>query len=455
MHKEDINLFVSLLNRLLDEEKKEAVIKPLSIQELSENLDLKLNEEGVSGEKFEQALSQLVLNTPRTSTNRFFNQLYGGRNSKATLGELFSVLLNSSMYTYKLGGPMIAIEREIVQKICQMAGYDSNAYGTMATGGSMTNYMALIMARDFYDTSIRSLGVRDRMVMYTSKESHYSNKKNASFAGIGQSNIRFIDSNDRGEIETSKLEEQIKKDIDEGLNPFFINGTIGTTVLGAIDDLHTLSSITAKYKIWLHADAAFYGSMLFSSKYKNLLTGIEKTDSFSINIHKMLSTPITCSLVLTRHKHCLYESFGTDAEYLYQGDEDDWNPGKISFQCGRRNDALKLWTLWKSIGSNGIAKMVENEFYLADVAREYIKSNSNYTLYNFENALTLCFNYKNIPADKLCAKLYEEGKIMVGYGQFREDRFVRFVTINSHNSKEEILDFFRLLEEFAELHFEN
>lgn len=453
MNQQDLSAFLEIAGKLFEEEKAHPVLPPIELDKLYSTLDLKLSEEGLDRDNFKAALSSLVLNTPRTTTKKFFNQLFGGRNSKATLGELLAVLLNNSMYTYKVGGPMIAIEREIIQEICKMAGYDKTSYGTIATGGSMTNYMALIMARDHYDPDVIINGVNKKMIIYSSVESHYSTKKNATFAGIGAGNVRYIETNDNGEMLVDKLEEQIRKDLDEKLHPFFINATAGTTVLGAVDPLEELAEVATRYNLWLHADAAFYGSFLFSRKHRHILRGLQKTDSFSMNAHKMLSTPITCSLILTKHKDCLYHSFDSSADYLYQADEDDWNPGKISFQCGRRNDALKFWTLWKAVGTKGIEKMVDNEVHLAQTVRNYIRENNNYTLYSSDDSLTICFNYKNFPADKLCSELHKAGELMVGYGKFRNLQFVRLVAVNSGLSENDMLAFFKRLEEFADNYF--
>ena len=65
-------------------------------------------------------LKDLVLKTPKTASNRFFNQLWGGRNSKAVLGDLLAVMLNTSMYTYKISGPQIGVEKEIIEQILHL-----------------------------------------------------------------------------------------------------------------------------------------------------------------------------------------------------------------------------------------------------------------------------------------------------------------------------------------------
>jgi sulfinoalanine decarboxylase/sulfinoalanine decarboxylase/aspartate 1-decarboxylase len=123
--------------------------------------------------------------------------------------------------------------------------------------------------------------------------------------------------------------------------------------------------------------------------------------------------------------------------------------GKTSFQCGRRNDALKFWTLWKSVGINGLEKIINQQFELAKFAIDYIKNNPNYTLYSFDDSISVCFNYKDVDPVKLCAALYKNQETVVGFGSFQEDTFVRFVTINANNSKNNILNFFKILEDFV------
>lgn len=448
----DLELFHSLAEKLLNAEKETPVADPVPATELYKKLSISLEADPASDEFFEKTLEELVLSTPRTATKLFFNQLFGGRHSKATLGDLLAVLLNNSMYTYKVAGPQVGIEKEILHKICDLIGYGKNSDGTFAPGGSMSNFMALLMARDAHNENIKNTGVLKKLTLYTSVESHYSIPKNAAFAGIGREQVRYIDTNEFGQMQPTALEAQLKKDIAAGFSPFFVNATAGSTVLGAFDEIKPLSTICKTHNLWLHVDGAYCGGVIFSSKYKHLIAGLSEADSFSINAHKMLGTPLSCSIIVVNDKKHLYDSFSNDAAYLYQTDGDDYNLGKTSLQCGRRNDALKLWTLWKSVGTKGLEKMVDNQFYLADVARDYIKNHPDYTFYSFDDSISICFNYKNIPAQQLCTALYESGTLMVGFGTFRNQEFVRLVTINSGNSKEEILNFFHVLEGFAATH---
>ncbi len=446
---EDLKLFNDLVELLLEEEQQNPVATPIHTSQLYKTLDLGLNEQPSIDADFKHTLSEIIKSTPKTASTSFFNQLFGGRLSRATLGDLLAVMLNNSMYTYKVAGPQVGIEKIILHKICDMIGYGKESNGTFASGGSMTNYMAMLMARDKHDPSVRNKGVHTQMIAYTSEVSHYSIAKNASFMGIGREQVRFVKSDDFGKMIPEDLENQIQKDLKDGNYPFFVNATAGTTVLGAFDDIKSISKICKKHNLWLHVDGAYCGSVIFSNRYKHLINGLELSDSFSVNAHKMLGTPLTCSIIVTQDQKHLYQSFSNDAEYLYQTDDDEFNLGKTSLQCGRRNDALKLWTLWKSFGTKGLESIVDKQFQLADIARDYIKDNKDYTLYSFDDSISVCFNYKNIPAKTLCTLLYEHSALMVGFGTFGDNEFVRLVTINTTLKEDDILNFFKVIEDFA------
>jgi sulfinoalanine decarboxylase len=446
----DLVLFNELVEVLISEEEKHPVAGRIDPDKLYDSVDLSLNSSAIVDDEFKKVLKDVLVSTPKTATNLFFNQLFGGRQSKAVLGDLLAVMLNNSMYTYKVAGPQVGIEQEIIRQSCNLIGYGDQSNGTFPTGGSMSNYMALVMARDAKDPNCRTEGMSQPMVVYTSKESHYSNGKNASFAGIGKNNIRYISADSKGRMIPEKLEKQIIEDLEEGLLPTYVNVTAGTTVLGAFDPINNIADITEKYGVWLHVDGAYCGSVIFSDHYKHLVTGIERSNSFSYNAHKMIGTPLTCSIILVNDKKHLYDSFSNQADYLYQTDGDDFNLGKTSFQCGRRNDALKFWTLWKSLGTNGLKQIVDHQFELAEAAREYIRNNSNYTLYSFDDSISICFNYKNIDPSALCTALYQHQITVVGFGSFEEDTFIRLVTINANNEKSDILNFFKILEEFVD-----
>ena len=270
MDPKDLQQFQEIVQLILTEEKDHPVAKPVSVDELSSAVNLTLQDDPISDETFYNEFQTLVKKTPKTASKSFFNQLVGGRRSRALLGDLVASVLNNSMYTYKVAGPMVGVEREIVNKLAQMLGYADNAGGTIASGGSMSNFMAMVLARDAKSDSIQE-GVMHKMILYTSEASHYSIAKNASLMGIGRKQVRFIPTNELGEMKVDLLEAAILEDSESGKVPFFVNVTSGTTVLGAFDSIVEASKICKKHHLWLHVDGAYCGSVIFSEKYKHFL----------------------------------------------------------------------------------------------------------------------------------------------------------------------------------------
>ena len=198
---QELDLFRRIADRLLSEEKREGVVKPIPAAALWNTLNLQLSSEGLSETEFEKLLTEVVLSTPRTATSKFFNQLFGGRTPKATLGDLLAVMLNNSMYTYKVAGPQVGVEKAIIKEIVSLIGYPSTADGTIASGGSMSNLIAMLMARDKKDPEARFKGNRKPLVAYTSAASHYSIAKNAAFLGIGRDYVRNIPTDATGKMD--------------------------------------------------------------------------------------------------------------------------------------------------------------------------------------------------------------------------------------------------------------
>lgn len=115
-----------------------------------------------------------------------------------------------------------------------------------------------------------------RLVLFTSEDSHYSVQKMASFMGIGSDNVYQVHTDQLGKLRLDHLEQEIVRALREGARPFMVSATAGTTVLGAFDPLVGIADLCAKYDMWFHVDAAWGGGALMSKKYRPLLRGIDR-----------------------------------------------------------------------------------------------------------------------------------------------------------------------------------
>ena len=169
---------------------------------------------------------------------------------------------------------------------------------------------------------------------------------------------------------------------EEGKEPFFVNATSGSTVMGAFDQLDELAEVCKKHELWLHVDASWGGSFIMSSLHKKhmkvrigneveiwiylyciLSQGCELVDSIAWNPHKMMGAPLQTSVFVTRHNRILHEANSASATYLFQQDkfyDVSYDTGDKSVQCGRKTDAFKFWFMLKARGEEHFESKFSN-----------------------------------------------------------------------------------------------
>jgi sulfinoalanine decarboxylase/sulfinoalanine decarboxylase/aspartate 1-decarboxylase len=119
------------------------------------------------------------------------------------------------------------------------------------------------------------------------------------------------------------------------------------------------------------------------------------------------------------------------------------NPAGKSIQCGRRNDAFKVWTALKFLGEDWYEKRVNKQFQLAEYATQIIKKDKNLTLILKPECINICFQLKGKSASKICEALDKQGLIKVSCGQWKWEEFIRLITVNADMEKKDIDNFFK------------
>ena len=441
-------LFLASLQALVEYEITEPVRVPRNPVEVADELSLALTSTGTSMETVLDQLVQIAKLTPATSTPQFFNQLFGGRIDIATMAEMFAAFLNSSMYTYKVAGPQVLVERTLIDKMAQLSGFSAGD-GSFTPGGSMSNMLALIIAREELVASPYNQTSPARApLMYTSDQGHYSVRKNAMFTGVGRENLRTVRSDHRGRMESVALEAQIEQDLANGHQPFFLNLTAGTTVLGAFDEIAPLTAVARRHGLWVHVDGAMGGSVLLSNEHRSLLDGLADVDSFTWDAHKLMGVPLTSSVCLFRERGLLEKHLAEIADYLFTPDDPLLDPGLTSLQCGRRNDALKVWAAWKQLGDAGYASRINNMLEMAKYAGTKVEQSPHLSLIRDPESINVVFTIDGVDPHDLCQSLLEHARAMVGYATVDDVPVVRLV-IAAPSTREAIDTFFESVEQTA------
>ena len=160
------------------------------------------------------------------------------------------------------------------------------------------------------------------------------------------------------------------------------------------------------------------------------MAGIERADSLSWNAHKMLGVPLPCSPLVVRQRGLLTKHLNESAEYLFQSHEDDLNPGTRSIQCGRRNDAFKLWAAWLYHGDAGFDARISGFFDLARYAAGIIEREPGLDLLAQPESVTVCFEVSGVASAAICDRLDEEAILKIGYGRVGDRVGIRMVCID-------------------------
>jgi glutamate/tyrosine decarboxylase-like PLP-dependent enzyme len=421
-------------------------------EDLKQKFDFELRNNGSNYDDLLDYIRQYLQYSVKTSHNQFLNQLFGGKNLPALLGEFITSLTNTSMYTYEVSPVATIMELEIVRKMNTFTGFN-NGDGIFLTGGSNTNLVAMISARNkkFPETKNEGTSHLPKLTAFVSERSHFSFTKAGNAMGIGSKNVIKVKADALGRMDKNELEGAILQSIARGEQPFFIGATCGTTEMGAFDPLEDFVPIANKYDLWLHADGSWGGSAIMSPKYRHLFNGIESCDSFSWNPHKLMNIPLICSVLLVKDKGVLDAAFSTyDTSYIYHDNEtSDYDLGPKSLQCGRRVDSLKLWLAWKYYGDEGYIARIEHLFQLAKFAEQYILQHPQLTLMCPTQSLNVNFRFEpkaktNLDDFNLKVRnnLVQSGKTMVNYCYLNNEVSIRLILLNPDLTEADITKFF-------------
>jgi len=427
------------------------VVQFRSPAQLKEVINFTVGEKGVSENEFLELLDKYLEYSVKTGNKQFLNQLYSGFNFPAFIGEVFTVLANTSMYTYEVAPVATTIETEMISLMNSYAGY-SDGDGIFVSGGSNANLVAMFSARNRILPESRFEGYdrNQKLVAFVNEQAHYSFETAANVLGIGAKNVVKVKSDKNGKLIPAELELEITNAIKRGEKPFFVAATCATTLLGAYDPIDEMAEICKKYNIWLHADGSFGGSIILSEKHRHLMKGIEQTDSFAWNPHKLMNIPLICSALLVKKRGTLQHNItDINTDYIFHDIDAIEDLGKKSIQCGRKVDAVKLWFAWKYFGLEGYQKRIDNLIDMATYAEKIINEQSKLELLSERQSFAVCFRYvpdKESNLNKFNLELRESlrksGKSIVNYGYIGKTLAIRLITANGELQKSDIDLFF-------------
>jgi L-2,4-diaminobutyrate decarboxylase len=364
--------------------------------------------------------------------------------------------LNQSMDSFDQAPIASVVEQKMIRWLCGEATLPPSASGTFTTGGSQSNYMGLMLARDAFllkqwNWSAHKSGLPPdarRLRILCSEVAHFTVEKSAAQLGLGTDAVVRIAVDDRFRMNPAAVAEVLDQLRAEKLLPMAIVATAGTTDFGSIDPLQQIAELAKSSGAWLHVDAAYGGALLFSPQHRNRLAGIESADSIAIDFHKLFWQPIPCSVFLVRDaRH--FSTMKMHADYLNPELHDQEGVPDLvttSLLTSRRFDALKLWISFQSLGRQKLAAMIDRTIALANHAADVIRRRPVLELICEPQLTTVVFLYRpsvsHASADRKNAAirqhLFDSGKAVIGHTRVRDQQCLKFTFMNPSTSETQV-----------------
>ncbi|HEX5602390.1 MAG TPA: pyridoxal-dependent decarboxylase [Pyrinomonadaceae bacterium] len=332
---------------------------------------------------------------------RFFGYVASPSTPVGAYADLIASALNSNITCWRSGSAGTEIERMVVRWLGALINYDRDAKGLLTSGGSMANMIALLIAhrrKSGVDTARAGLwNSGPPMTLYASEEVHLSIAKAADILGFGRDQVRVIACDERQRMRVDVLRQKIEADRREGLRPFCLVGSAGTTNTGAVDPLNELADVAAEFDLWFHVDGAYGAPASLEEGKKHLFAGLERADSVSLDPHKWLYVPVDAGCLLFRDADAASRPFSAeDADYIKtHGYADDeafafWDYG---VELSRRFRALKVWMTLQYYGSSRIAGAISEDMALAAYLGGLVSSAHDFELLAPVELSICCFRY--------------------------------------------------------------
>ena len=331
----------------------------------------------------------------------FFAYFPSNATFSSVLGELFCSGLGGIGLNWQSMPALTEVEETVCDWMRQMLGLSPAWEGVIQDTASTSTLVALLCAReqasDHSQIKNGLQGETSPLVIYTSEQSHSSVKKAALLAGFGLNYVRAIETDGNYAVDVNLLKEAIEQDIQNKLKPCAIVATTGTTSTTAIDPISDLASLTKKYNMWLHVDAAMAGTAMILPEFRGMWEGIEGADSIVVNAHKWLGVVFNCSLFYIRNSEHLIRVMSTNPSYLQTAvDDEAKNYRDWGIPLGRGFRALKLWCLIRDQGVRGLQERIRRDIKNTQWLKDQIEKTPEWDILAPVIFQTICV--RHIPA---------------------------------------------------------
>jgi aromatic-L-amino-acid decarboxylase len=370
------------------------------------------------GEAFAAVLSDLeellLPGITHWQSPRFFAYFSTTGSEPAVLAELLAAGLNQVGILWRTSPALQELEEVTTAWLAELLGLPAGWHGQLEQGASQATLAALAAARK----------IRPGAVL-ASEQAHSSVDRACKLLGL---ELRKVPVDAEFRLRPAALE------LDDACA---VVATVGTTSTTSVDPVAEIASACAETGVWLHVDAAYAGCAMVCPELRWAFEGVEGADSLVVNPHKWLLTTQGCSAFWTRRPEVLRAAFSVVPEYLRTTDE-VVSHSEYGIELGRGFRALKLWTVLRCEGREGLQEVIRRGIRLAELFEGWVRDEAGWELCAPRPFSVVCFRREGSDEDNeaLLERVNGSGEVFLS-GTRLGGRFVLRLAVGNARTTED------------------
>ena len=313
------------------------------------------------------------------------------------LGELYSAAFTGPAFNWICSPAVTELETIVLDWLARILNLpacflsEGEGGGVIQGSASEATVTVMVAARERYIRNAceglegkareqRVCDLRGSLVALGSEMSHSNTAKAALITGVRYKSVSCHLEHDLA-MTGDELRQVLEECKREGLHPFYLTTTLGTTATCAIDQFKEIRGVAEDYRdLWIHVDAAYAGAALICEEYKHLAQDFEGFDSFNVNMHKWLLTNFDASCLYIKHRRDVTSALSITPSYLRNELSDaglvtDYRDWQIPL--GRRFRSLKIWFVLRTYGINGLKAYIRKHIKLGELFHGWVRERSD------------------------------------------------------------------------------
>ncbi|MEX0770681.1 MAG: aminotransferase class V-fold PLP-dependent enzyme [Balneolaceae bacterium] len=422
---------------------------------INELLEDPIREEPAAVEKVIRQIGDRIIPPGiNASSGAHMGYIPGGGLVASAVADYIAAVTNPYAGVYASAPGAVCIETRLIRWMSELLGYPATAGGNLSSGGSIANLTAIVTAREA--AGIRSSDVPDQVV-YLTRQTHHCVDRALNIAGLGELVRRYVPTDYRLRMKPGVLREMVETDRADGLTPWLVVGSAGTTNTGAVDPLEAIGEIAEEQKIWFHVDAAYGGFFLLTEAGKRKLKGIELSDSAVLDPHKGLFIPYGLGALVVRDVEKLAYAHRFQADYMLDSKSDHgiYSPADLSPELSKHFRGLRLWLPLKLHGVQAFRSALKEKLLLARYAWQQLDKMEDVEVSPEPELSIFMFRYKpsdgNADTDKLNQQLHQaiirDGRVFVSTTRHNGHFMFRLAILSFRTHLEQVDLFLSLFRE--------